>query len=165
MTILGWAWSIAGALAVAIAALFGYVLAGRVSAPIAGLTRASGEMAAGDLSVRADIEGDVEVRQLGLAFNEMAEGIEDTFDSLRRFAGDAAHEIGTPLTALQADLELAQDASDDTHVRELLERSLGHSERIGKLTRDLLALSRLESVGAVVEQQRVEVVARRGGGR
>ena len=159
LTSIFWAWAIAGSLAVAIAALFGYVLARRVSAPIAELTRASSEMASGDLSVRATVEGDTEVRQLASAFNEMAEGIEDTFDSLRRFTGDAAHEIGTPLTALQADLELAQDASGETHVRELLERSLGHSERVGKLTRDLLALSRLESVGAVAEQQRINLKA------
>ncbi|MDY0339943.1 MAG: ATP-binding protein [Coriobacteriia bacterium] len=159
ITSIAWAWAIAGSLAVVIAALFGYILAGRVSAPIAELTRASGEMAAGDLSVRATVKGDTEVQQLASAFNEMAEGIEDTFDSLRRFTGDAAHEIGTPLTALQADLELAQDASGETHVRELLERSLGHSERVGKLTRDLLALSRLESVGAVAEQQRVDLKA------
>lgn len=159
LTSIFWAWTIAGSLAVAIAAMFGYTLARRVSSPVAELTRVSSEMASGDLSARASIDGDLEVRQLATAFNEMAAGVEDTFGSLRRFAGDAAHEIGTPLTALQADLELAQDASDDVHVRDLLERSLSQSERIGKLTRDLLALSRLESVGAVAEPERVDLNA------
>lgn len=151
------AWAIASALAVALGAGVGYYLSGRVSHPITELTDASGRMAAGDLGVRAEVEGDDEIAVLASAFNEMAEGIEDTFWSLKRFVGDAAHEIGTPLTALQTDLELARERPDDAAVPELLDRALGHSERIRKLTRDLLVLSRLESVGAVEEPVPVDL--------
>jgi two-component system, OmpR family, sensor histidine kinase BaeS len=153
-----WAWAIAGAVAVAGSATFGYYLSRRVSGPIEDLTRVSVEMADGDLAARARVGGDIEVRQLATSFNEMAEEIEGTFDSLKRFVGDAAHEIGTPLTALQADLELARERPFDDSVPDLLDRSLLHTERIRRLTRDLLALSRLESVGAVSEQQDVDLV-------
>ncbi len=156
---IAWAWAVAGAIAVAVSAALGFVLAGRVSEPLTQLTRVSGEMARGRLSVRADPQGVVEVRTLATAFNEMAAGIEDTFKSLRRFIDDAAHEIGTPLTALQADLELARESPTDASVPALLDRSLGHAERIGALTRNLLTLSRLESLGAVAEPRRVELTA------
>jgi signal transduction histidine kinase len=154
---IAWAWLIASSFAVGLSATAGYFLAGRVSRPVTELTRISGEMAHGDLSVRADVEGDVEVRMLASAFNEMADGIEGSIESLRRFVGDAAHEIGTPLTALQADLELARENPADPDVPDLLDRSLAHTERISLLSRDLLALSRLESVGAIAEQQRVDL--------
>ena len=156
---IAWAWAIAGTIAVAVSAGLGFVLAGRVSEPLTQLTRVSGEMARGDLSVRADPRGVVEVRTLATAFNEMADGIEHTFKSLRRFVDDAAHEIGTPLTALQADLELARESPSDPSVPALLEQSLGHAERIGALTRNLLTLSRLEALGAVAEPQSVELTA------
>jgi signal transduction histidine kinase len=152
-----WAWAIAGACAVAVAAGLGYVLAGRISEPIAQLTRISGEMAAGDLSVRAAEGGDREVNQLAQSFNEMAAAVEDTVESQRRFVGDAAHEIGTPLTALQADLELARESPTDECVPDLLDRSLDHAERVRRITRDLLVLSRMESAGAPAEHLPVDV--------
>jgi signal transduction histidine kinase len=156
------AWAIAGLLAVVVSAVAGYLLARRVSGPIADLTRVSAEMARGDLSVRATVAGDAETQQLASAFNEMADGIEETLGSLERFVGDAAHEIGTPLTALQADLELARDDPADPRVPELLDRSLTHAERIRRLTRDLLVLSRLESAGGVSEMQRVDLAETAG---
>jgi signal transduction histidine kinase len=156
---IAWAWLIASAFAVGLSATAGYFLAGRVSRPVTELTRISSEMADGDLTVRAEVAGDAEVRMLASSFNEMADGIENTFDSLRRFVGDAAHEIGTPLTALQADLELARENPTDPEVPDLLDRSLAHTERISVLSRDLLALSRLESVGAIAEPQRVDLRA------
>ncbi len=154
---IGWAWGVACLFAVGISAASGYALARRVSKPIAELTRASNQMARGDLSVRAEVTGDTEARALATAFNEMAQGNENTFVSLKRFIGDAAHEIGTPLTALQADLELARESPADPTLPDLLDRSLAHAARIGILTRDLLVLSRLESVGAVTEVRCVDV--------
>jgi two-component system sensor histidine kinase MprB len=147
-----WAWAIAGALAVAVSATLGYFLARRISEPLTELTRVSREMAEGNMAVRAEVAGDAEVRTLAASFNDMADDMEDTFESLRRFVGDAAHEIGTPLTALQADLELAREAPGDASVPDLLDRSIQHAGRVTTLTRDLLALSRMQSVGAVVEE-------------
>ena len=114
------AWILAAALAVVAAALAGYLVAARIARPVVALTAASDRMAEGDLGARADVDRDDEVGRLAESFNVMAGRIQGTVTTLRRFVADAAHEIGTPLTALRADLELAQRTSatpDERRVR------------------------------------------------
>jgi signal transduction histidine kinase len=102
-------------------------------------------MAAGDLGARAPVAGGDEVGRLGESFNGMAERVETTVTSLRRFVADAAHEIGTPLTALQADLELAERKAASDDERRLVGRALSQTERLAGLSNNLLQLSRLEA--------------------
>lgn len=62
----------------------------------------------------------------------------------RRFTGDAAHELRTPITALRIHLDnlrFAEDAADRQHAIESLEQAL---QRLSRLIEQLLALSRLE---------------------
>lgn len=138
-------WVVAAIVAVVLAASVGYVISGRISRPIVALTRTSDRMAEGDLGARSDISRDDEVGRLAASFNEMADRIEATVVTLRRFVADAAHEIGTPLTALQADLELAEGAKDDAQEREFVNRALQQARRIEDLSQNLLRLSRLEA--------------------
>jgi two-component system sensor histidine kinase BaeS len=139
------AWVLAAALAVGLAALAGYLVAARIARPVVALTEASDRMAAGDLGARAPVAGGDEVGRLGESFNGMATRVEATVTSLRRFVADAAHEIGTPLTALQADLELADRKATSADERRLVGRALGQTERLASLSNNLLQLSRLEA--------------------
>jgi len=139
------AWVLAAALAVGLAALAGYLIAARIARPVVALTRASDRMAAGDLGARAPVAGGDEVGRLGESFNGMAARVEATVMSLRRFVADAAHEIGTPLTALQADLELAEREATSDDARRLVGRALGQTDRLAGLSNNLLQLSRLEA--------------------
>jgi signal transduction histidine kinase len=88
----------------------------------------------------------------------MAAKMEATVTALQRFVSDAAHQLGTPLTALRTDLEMLRDgpASDDD--RRLLERALTQEQRIEDLGNGLLQLSRLESSGAGRACHAVDVV-------
>lgn len=138
-------WVVAAIVAVVLAASVGYVISGRISRPIVALTETSDRMAEGDLSARSEISRDDEVGRLASSFNEMADRIEATVVTLRRFVADAAHEIGTPLTALQADLELAESAKGDAQEREFVNRALQQARRIEDLSQNLLRLSRLEA--------------------
>jgi signal transduction histidine kinase len=142
------AWVLAAALAVALAALAGYVISRRISRPVVALTAASDRMAEGDLAARAPVVGGDEVGRLGESFNTMAAQMETTVSTLRRFVADAAHELGTPLTALQADLELAQRAAASDDEKRLVGRSLEQTQRLEALSAGLLQLSRLEAGGA-----------------
>jgi signal transduction histidine kinase len=153
------AWSLAALLAVVLAALAGYLLSSRMSRPVVELTQASERMADGDLSARASVIRGDEFGHLAEAFNTMAERIEGTVVSLRRFVADAAHEIGTPLTALQADLELAEKAATTDNERRLVLRSLTQARRLEALTQGLLRLSRLEAGENGTEPTRVDVAA------
>ena len=154
------AWILAAALAVGLAALAGYLVAARIARPVVALTDASDRMAAGDLGARAPVAGGDEVGRLGESFNGMAERVETTVTSLRRFVADAAHEIGTPLTALQADLELAERKATSDDERRLVDRALAQTGRLASLSDNLLQLSRLEAGEPAGER-----AERRPGGR
>jgi signal transduction histidine kinase len=153
------AWVLAAALAVALAALAGYLVSRRISRPVVALTAASDRMAEGDLSARAPVVGDDEVGRLGESFNTMAARIETTVSALRRFIADAAHEIGTPLTALQADLELAQRAATTDDEKRLVGRSLEQAQRLEALSAGLLELSRLEAAAPPAQAAGADAVA------
>ena len=153
------AWILAAALAVGLAALAGYLVAGRISRPVVALTEASDRMAAGDLGARAPVAGGDEVGRLGESFNGMAARVETTVTSLRRFVADAAHEIGTPLTALQADLELAERKTTSEDERRLVDRALVQTGRLANLSDNLLQLSRLEAGEPAGEPQSADLAA------
>jgi signal transduction histidine kinase len=91
---------------------------------------------------------------LGGQFNQMAERLEASFaelaaerDALRRFIGDASHELRTPITALKSFNELLQGpAADDPEARaEFLAESQAQIDRLEWVTRHLLDLSRLDA--------------------
>jgi two-component system sensor histidine kinase BaeS len=153
------AWILAAALAVGLAALAGWLIARRIAEPVVALTEASDRMASGDLGARAPVTGGDEVGRLGESFNGMAERVETTVTSLRRFVADAAHEIGTPLTALQADLELAQRKAASDDERRLVDRALVQTGRLASLSDKLLQLSRLEAGEPASETQAADLAA------
>jgi signal transduction histidine kinase len=153
------AWILAAALAVVLAALAGWLIARRISEPVVALTEASDRMAGGDLGARAPVAGGDEVGRLGESFNGMAERVQTTVTSLRRFVADAAHEIGTPLTALQADLELAERQADCGDERRLIDRALVQTGRLASLSDNLLQLSRLEAGEPAAERQSADLAA------
>jgi signal transduction histidine kinase len=157
-------WILAGAIAVVLSALAGYLLSSRISHPLVALAETSDRMAEGDLSARAPVDRGDEVGQLSESFNEMADRIETTVTALRQFVADAAHEIGTPLTALQADLELAEAESETDGERRLVRRALTQARRLEDLSTNLLRLSRIEAgdTSMVIEPVNVSVLARQG---
>ncbi len=79
--------------------------------------------------------------------------------ALRRFVGDAAHEIGTPLTALRADLELAEGVASTDDERRLIGRALGQADRLQSLSESLLSLSRIEAGDPNGTIERVDLAA------
>lgn len=91
-----WSWVIASAIAVAIAAGAGWFISRRLTTPLLALTAVTSRMAGGELSARANLARHDEVGQLAHSFNEMADRVEETVTTLRRFVADAAHELHTP---------------------------------------------------------------------
>jgi signal transduction histidine kinase len=131
-------WAIAGAIAVLLAAGAGWLVSRSISAPLLALTHVTTQMAGGDLTARAAIVRQDEFGLLARSFNRMADQVEDTVSTLRRFVSDAAHEIHTPLTALHTNLELAPDD-------EFVEQARVQVERLERLSGELLDLSRIEA--------------------
>lgn len=135
---------IAAAVAVIIASLIGFIFARTLVSPINRVTRAAEALSKGDYSARTDMSGDDEISQLGNTLDEMARSIERDRELERRLTSDVAHELRTPLMAIQATVEAMIDGVYDTDEEHLM---LIDSEvrRLSRLVDALLKLSRLEN--------------------
>jgi signal transduction histidine kinase len=100
---------IAGLMAGALALLLASVLAYRLLRPVGELTFAAERMASGDLSQRVPIHGHDELATLGIAFNQMADALQQAEESRRAMTADIAHELRNPLAVQRANLEALQD--------------------------------------------------------
>jgi signal transduction histidine kinase len=154
------AWLVASVFAVAIAALAGWLMSQRVTRPVLALTDATHRMEQGDLHVRVDLQDERQQEFLSLAssFNNMAEQVEQTVSTLRAFVADAAHELHTPLTALQANLELARDEKNASARTRYLSRVQEQSQRLEALVKSLLDLSRIEAAESKSNFIPVEII-------
>ena len=84
-----------------------------------------------------------EFSQLTNAFNAMLDRLQKNFEGQRHFVDHAAHEMQTPLTVLQANIEVTlQKARTVVEYREALITNLEQVERLGTLSRSLLILAR-----------------------
>lgn len=140
-----WRLLLATGLAVAIAALVAWLLAGRLTAPLRRLAGAARQLGAGQLSTRVQVEGDDEVAEVGAAFNEMAADLEHSQGEQRAFLASVSHELKTPLTAVQGYTEALLDGtvSDLPARQRTLERIHGETLRLARLVQDLIDLARL----------------------
>jgi two-component system sensor histidine kinase VanS len=124
--------------------LGGWLLAGRMLAPLTRITAAAGAAAAGSLSHRIGLEGrEDEFRELADAFDSMLGRLEAHVAEQRRFAANASHELRTPLAVTQALLDVAR--RDPNHDQgELVDRLYAVNARAIDLTESLLLLSRAD---------------------
>jgi len=134
----------AGALAflLAFGLLGGWVLAGRMLAPLTRITDATRMAAKGSLSHRIQLEGrNDEFRELADAFDAMLARLEAHIAEEQRFAANASHELRTPLAITQALLDVAR--SDPNRSSGVLDDRLrAVNARAIELTEALLLLSR-----------------------
>jgi two-component system, OmpR family, sensor histidine kinase VanS len=124
--------------------LGGWILAGRMLAPLTQITDATRTAAGGSLSHRIQLEGRKdEFRELADAFDAMLERLEAHVAEQRRFAANASHELRTPLAISQTLLDTARnDPNGDTG--ELVDRLHVVNARAIDLTEALLVLSRAD---------------------
>lgn len=137
----------------------GWILAGRMLAPLTRITDAARKAANGSLSHRIELEGrQDEFRELADAFDTMLGRLEAQVAEQRRFAANASHELRTPLAISQALIEVAQ--SDPAHdPAELLERLRGVNARAIDLTEALLVLSRADQQAFAPERVDLSLLA------
>ena len=122
----------------------GWLLAGRMLAPLTRITDATRMAATGSLSHRIQLEGrNDEFRELADAFDTMLARLEAHVAEQQRFAANASHELRTPLAITQTLLDVARnDPNRDTD--ELVERLHVVNARAIDLTEALLLLSRAD---------------------
>jgi two-component system, OmpR family, sensor histidine kinase VanS len=121
----------------------GWLLAGRMLAPLTRITDATREASTGSLSHRIELEGrQDEFRELSDSFDTMLERLEAHVGEQRRFAANASHELRTPLAITQTLLDVARNAPNGD--AELVDRLHAVNARAIDLTEALLLLSRVD---------------------
>ncbi|OLS96730.1 two-component sensor histidine kinase [Pseudonocardia sp. CNS-004] len=122
----------------------GWILAGRMLAPLTRITDATRTAANGSLSHRIRLPGRRdEFRELADAFDSMLAQLESHVAEQRRFAANASHELRTPLAITQTLLDTARN-DPNRHTGELLDRLHHVNTRAIDLTEALLLLSRAD---------------------
>ena len=125
----------------------GYGLARRALRPVASLTAAAQEMQdqpTGTLPTDFGVED--ELTDLAETFNDLIERLRSALRRERRFRADAAHNMFTPLTAIQSELDVTlRNPRSETEYREALHAVRQHSETLSSLLDELMTLSRIEA--------------------
>lgn len=120
----------------------GWLVAGRMLAPLTRITDAARTAATGSLSHRIALDGrQDEFRELADAFDAMLAQLEAHVAEQQRFAANASHELRTPLATTQTILDVARK-NPDRDTDELVERLHAVNSRAIDLTEALLVLSR-----------------------
>lgn len=137
----------------------GWVLAGRMLAPLTRITAAARVVSKGSLSHRICLPGRRdELRELADAFDSMLEQLEAHVVEQQRFAANASHELRTPLAITQTLLDVArQDPNTDSG--ELIERLHAVNTRAIDLTEALLLLSRADQRSFTEEHVDLSLIA------
>ncbi len=139
--------------------LGGWLLAGRMLAPLTRITDATRMAANGSLSHRIQLEGRKdEFRELADAFDTMLARLEAHVAEQQRFAANASHELRTPLAITQTLLDVARnDLNHDTG--ELVDRLHAVNTRAIDLTEALLLLSRADQRSFTREHVDLSLIA------
>jgi two-component system sensor histidine kinase VanS len=137
----------------------GWLLAGRMLAPLSRITDATRVAATGSLAHRIRLEGrNDEFRELADAFDAMLARLEAHVAEQQRFAANASHELRTPLAITQTLLDVARNDPDrDTGA--LVDRLDAVNTRAIDLTEALLLLSRADQRSFTPEPVDLSLIA------
>ncbi len=138
---------LAALVAVLLASAAGVLYSRRFARPITHVTETAAALRAGDEQARTGMSGEDPVGLLGRTLDEMADAVEADREAERRMTADVAHELRTPLQAIQATVEAMQDGVLPTGEKQL-ETVRNETIRLARLTDTILELARLER-GAV----------------
>lgn len=146
----------AAVIALIIAMVMGAIFARTIAAPVKKITNAAKALKEGDYSARTGMTGSDEIARLGNMFDLMADSVESNRKLERRLVTDVAHELRTPLMAIQSTVEAMIDGVFKPDA-ERLETLNSEVQRLSRLVDALLKLSRLESRTKPIEQKKVDL--------
>lgn len=123
--------------------------------PVNALRRNIDEVAEGKLDTKVVVGGPGEIRHLSRAFARMSERVQNMLERQRSFAGDAAHQLRSPLTSIRLRLEQALSSVENGPTKAHLEAALADTDRMANLTENLLRLARTE--GAELPHENIDL--------
>ena len=124
-------------------ALLIWLLVGRGLHPLSDIARAIGERAPASLEPLPDAGLPEEIRPMVMQLNGLLARLGDAIEAQKRFTADAAHELRSPLTALQLQVQLVERAQSAEERREALDHLKAGAKRASRLVEQLLTMARL----------------------
>jgi signal transduction histidine kinase len=137
------------ALALLLAGLTGWAVAGRILAPVRAMRRTAEAITESDLTGRIVVAGNDDIAALARTFNTMLDRLQSAFTAQqsaftaqRQFIDDAGHELRTPITVVRGHLELMGDDPEDRCATVALVAD--ELDRMRRIVDDLLLLAKAE---------------------
>ena len=146
---------IAGLVAIVVVVAVSLLLSSRLTRPLQGVAAAAQRLGHGDLTARAEGGPDRESHELADAFNVMAERVQRSEMLRRRAASDMAHDLATPATVLESQLQAMVDGVVPAD-REQLDRARAAA---GALSGVIVQLGELVDAESAVLQRRPRMIA------
>lgn len=147
----------AASLAVVFACVIGVIAARSLAKPIKSITTTASRIRNGDLTARTGLVGGDEIGQLGETFDDMAATLERDIKLEHRLTSDVAHELRTPLMAMQATVEAMQDGVMPADQENLATVAV-EVRRLSRLVDAMLRLSRMENGTTPLRMEKCDVV-------
>jgi heavy metal sensor kinase len=148
-----------GGVAMFLAPLGGFFLATRATRPISQIIATAAGLQPQSLDARLVVRGtDDELDRLSRTINGLLDRIAAYLNQMREFTSNAAHELRSPLAAIQSSLEVALDSDRSTEdYRALLDDVLEECTELAKLVNQLLALAEVDAGLSRTNNQVVEL--------
>ena len=128
-----------------------YFISGKALKPISEFSDKIEKVQAQNLADSRIEENKVkELNQLSISYNKMLERLSDAFEIQRQFTANAAHELRTPLSLMQVQLDLynsARHPGSDTDTEQTIKMVTEQNDRLSKMVKTLLDMSELQTVG------------------
>lgn len=127
-----------------------YFISGRALKPLAEFSKKIEDVQAQNLADSRIEENKVkELNQLSIAYNKMLERLSEAFEIQRQFTANAAHELRTPLSLMQVQLDVyneTQHPDNDDCATKTIQMVTEQNERLSKMVKTLLDMSELETI-------------------
>jgi heavy metal sensor kinase len=145
-----------------ISAAIGWFLSNRALRPFEDISKAAEQISSENLSTNIVTKyGEEEIQTLVHSFNAMVERLNHSFQQLRKFNADAAHELRTPLSILRGETELLLNSPDSNkeEIRSYLESSLEELDRLTHIVNDMLMLAESEDNEQILVKENIDIKA------
>jgi len=129
-------------------ALLIWLLVGRGLRPLGDIARAIGARVPSSLEPLPEAGLPGEIQPMVAELNGLLSRLGDALETQKQFTADAAHELRSPLTALQLQVQLVERAQSDVERREALEQLKTGIRRASRLVEQLLTMARLDPAAA-----------------
>lgn len=158
LTILSWVLAAATLAAFIVGGGVGRAAGNRLLRPLSDLADGARRITAGDLRARVPVGEDPDLGAISVAFNDMADAVQDRLERERRFSANVSHELRSPLTGIVGTADLLESRRDRLPQREAnLVEALGRQvRRFSATVLDLLEISRIGG-DEVVQTESIDV--------